>query len=129
MGRRHDPYKYRARPVTIDGVKYDSLTEGRMVKLLLHYGVEFTAHVKFDCFDRRGKPFVYFIDFIFMEPQKFAGVAKILDGVEVKGVITKKAILKMEGLEYCHGVKAHIVTEQMIAFWEAEGLYWRPGDF
>lgn len=102
--------------------EYASRLEARMAKLLIAEGVRFKPHVKFDCMDRDGKPFTYEVDFIFKEPQKFVGISYIVNGVEVKGVLTRHDLLRIEALKFKHGVRVFIALEPLIEMWEREGM-------
>lgn len=123
MGNRNG-YTGRAIKTQVAGVWYDSQLEGRTALLLIKHGIKFTPHVTFLCFDRNGKAFNYTVDFVFETPQKFAGISKILNCLETKGVISKNSILRNDALEFAHQLKCHCVGYEMIDFWEREGIYW-----
>ena len=134
-----NPYKYKARPTPVAGhhkiglqqdtIVYDSQLEARLAVLLLKHNVPFTPHVKFICFDRRGKEFSYAVDFLLRRPRKLVGLSYAMDALETKGIITKHDILRNEALNYCHGKRCYIVTRDLLELWEREGLDWRPEDF
>lgn len=122
--RGRNGYRYQARPVVIDGVRYDSQLEGRMAELLIAHGIEFDPHVEFQCYDREGKPFKYTADFVFAVPQKFAGISYTLDAIEVKGVLSKHALLRNDALKYCWNIRCYCAGYELIDFWSREGLHW-----
>lgn len=125
-------YSYKAKKTVVHGHKsigkkydshiYDSRLEARMARLLLKNKVVFTPHVKYTCINRDGTTFDYVIDFVFDRPQKFAGVHKWITCLEVKGVLSKSDLLRLDALEFTHGVHGYLVTETLIKMWEVEGM-------
>lgn len=103
--------------------EYASRLEARCAQIFLKAGLRFRPHVKFDCVNRDGKPFPYAVDFLFAEPQKFVGIATIVNTIEVKGPLSHHDMDRIEALKFRHGVRAYIATEPLIAMWEREGLY------
>jgi len=104
-------------------ILYDSGMEARMARLLDKHGIEFDAHVKFEgLMTPEHKPFTYTIDFVMKTAQKFIGIPDILNAIEVKGALSKHDMVRIEALGYFKGVKAWIITDTLISFWEAEGL-------
>jgi hypothetical protein len=95
-----------------------------MARLLIQYQVPFTPHVLYHVVSPDGKPFTYTIDFILESGHHFAGIPGIINAIEVKGVLSKKDIRRIDALDYCHRLKSWIVTETHIKMWEHEGLYW-----
>ena len=126
------PYKRRGVREKVAGHKkmglaedvheYASRLEARMAKLLIANGVRFKPHVKFECFNRDGKPFTYEVDFIFDEPQKFIGISPIINGIEVKGVLSRHDLLRKDALMFRHGIRIYIAMEPLIEMWEREGM-------
>lgn len=127
-----NPYKHKAIKEKVAGHKkiglpediyeYDSKLEARCAKILLKHEIKFKPHVKFDCVDRDGKPFTYQVDFLFEEPRKFLGISSAVDALEVKGVLTRHDLLRIEALKFKHGVRTFIVLEPLIRMWENDGV-------
>lgn len=108
--------------LTEDVYEYDSKLEARCAKILLHHKIRFKPHVKFGCVDRDGKPFIYQVDFLFEEPRKFLGISSAVDALEVKGVLTRHDLLRIEALKFKHGIRTFIVLEPLIKMWEKDGV-------
>ncbi len=103
-------------------ILYDSILEARMARILDRAAIEFEAHVLFeDLRTPEHKLFSYTLDFVFKKPQKFVGIPDILNGIEIKGALTRHDMIRIDALEYFKGVKAWIVGDMMIDFWEREG--------
>lgn len=102
--------------------EYASLLEARCAKLLIKHVIRFKPHVKFECVDRDGKPFIYEVDFLFEEPKKFLGVSDAIDAIEVKGVLSRHDLLRRTALKFRHNIEVYIALEPMIQFWEREGV-------
>ena len=118
--------KYGRKPIPtwIGNVLYDSKLEARMAIILHNNSLLFRPHQAFQVYDRTGKWFAYVVDFLFNRPYKFAGISQPIEAIEVKGIIRRKDINRIEALEYCHGVKTFIATQALIVMWEKEGLFW-----
>ncbi len=101
---------------------YDSRLEARVARLLIELKIKFTPHVKYKCFNREGAEFSYEIDFVFEEPQKLAGVHKWITCLEVKGVLSKSDLLRLDALEFSHGLHGYLCTQPLIKMWEVEGI-------
>lgn len=115
-------YKYRARPTVVDGVTYASRLEARCALLLIKHGVPFTPHVKYDCFDREGRPFSYTVDFKLHYPTKFLGIGFAVEALETKGILRKHDLLRNDALKFCHGVRCYIVLEPLLNMWWSDGI-------
>lgn len=121
-------YTHQAKKTQVNGHWYDSRLEARVATLLHKHKVKFTPHVKFEVFGRDGRRFFYEVDFLLNEPRKFAGIPGIVRALEVKGVLRKKDINRVEALEYCHFIHCWITTEPIIKMWESEGMFWKKSD-
>jgi len=108
---------------TEDVHTYDSTLEGRFARLLIKNRIEFTPHVEFKLFNPKGKKLIYVPDFVFAQPQKLVGIPNIVNVIEVKGWLSRKALMKSHALEYCKDMKCWIVSDFLIDFWEREGLF------
>lgn len=102
--------------------EYDSRLEARCAQVLIKAGIRFKPHVKFDCIDREGKHFTYEVDFLFETSQKMLGISAAIEAIEVKGVLTRHDLLRIEALKFKHGVRTFITTEPLIGMWEREGV-------
>lgn len=113
--------KTRYRDQWNGSILYDSMLEARLARIFDREGIEFKPHVLFE--DLRtpdNKVFTYTLDFVFEQPQKFVGIRSVLNGIEVKGVLTRHDIIRIDSLDYFKGIKAWIVGDMMIDFWERE---------
>lgn len=117
-----NPYRYKAKRTKVRGVWYDSRLEARMAMILLNNKIEFEPHREFQCVDVNGAFFKYIVDFYFPRPQEFLGITHSVRFIEVKGVLTRWDIRRLNALEYCHNLKGFIVTEPLISLWEREGI-------
>ncbi|MBU4332399.1 hypothetical protein KKD19_01400 [Patescibacteria group bacterium] len=127
MNRSKAPY-YGGKKTWVQGVLYDSKLEARMATLLHKYEIPFTPHVKFEVYDRQGKPFSYTVDFFLHQPVKFAGIPTIIQCLEVKGILTMHDINRCDALEYRHHYTTWIVNDFWIKMWEREGMFWKEED-
>lgn len=132
MPSRKNPYRHNGVKTTVyghkkvgheqDGHCYDSKLEGQMARLLIKHGIGFTPHVKFALVRPDGTPFHYTIDFLLTEPVGFVGISGYINAIEVKGVLTRKDLKRLDAFEYCTGYKGFIVGRMLIDFWEREGI-------
>ena len=106
-----------------DSHEYASQLECRFARLLIKNRVNFSPHVKFKLFDPQGQKLIYIPDFVLTQPQKFVGIPNIVNVVEIKGWLSRKALMKRDALEYCKNLKTWIVSDFHIDFWEREGLF------
>jgi len=127
-----NPYRWKAKPCEVmghhkaglpyDKHKYASQMEGKLAILLIKAEIEFIPHVKFQCFDRKGEPFNYTVDFLFRQPQSLVGISSLMDFIEIKGALTKHDLLRKESLEFCHNLNGWIVGSLLLRLWEREGF-------
>lgn len=125
-------YTMRAQPTKVRGhnlvgllydeYEYASKLEASFAHLLIRHRIPFTPHVKFPCIGPTGKVFNFIVDFLFHRPVKLQGCAQHVMAVEVKGVLKPHDFTRAEALKYCHGLRCFIVTEPLIAYYQAYGL-------
>ena len=125
-------YTMRAQPTKVRGhnlvgllydeYEYASKLEASFAHLLIKHRIPFTPHVKFPCIGPTGKVFAFVVDFLFHRPVKLQGCAQHVMAVEVKGVLKPHDFTRAEALKYCHGLRCFIVTEPLIAYYNAYGL-------
>lgn len=106
-----------------DVYTYCSTLEAKFARLLIQNRIEFMPHVEYTLFDPKGKKFKYIPDFVLEVPQNFIGIPNIVNVIEVKGWLSRKALMKAHALEYCKNLKTWIVSDFLIDFWIREGLY------
>ena len=121
-------YQFKAIKTQVNGVWYDSVMEANVAKLLLGNKIGFVPHRTFKVFDRKGNPFFYEVDFFLETPQSFAGIPTIVRCLEVKGVLSKRDIHRVEALNYCHFYRTWVVTNALIVMWQKEGMFWTEKD-
>lgn len=118
-----NPYRYRPKPVEVEGVWYASQMEGRLARLLIKNGIPFTPHKLFNLFDRSGRPFVHAVDFYIHVPIKPIGTGVFVQALEIKGALSTRDLLRCDALKYCVGVRCYIVTEALLGLWEREQMF------
>ena len=102
--------------------EYDCRPEARCSVVLIKAGIRFKPQVKFNCINREGDPFTYEVDFLFETSQKMLGISAAIEAIEVKGILTRHDLLRIEALKFKHGIRTFIVTEPLIGMWEREGI-------
>lgn len=127
-----NPYIWKAKPCLVYGHKkvglpynkhkYASRMEGKMATLLINAEISFKPHIKFECWNRKGKPFNYTVDFLFCKPQSLVGISSLVDFVEIKGALTKHDLLRKEALEFCHNLNGWIAGSLLLGLWERSGF-------
>lgn len=105
-----------------DVVEYDSRMEAKLAILLIREGIRFLPHRMFKVFAPDGYEFTYRLDFLFLEPQKFAGISHFVMGLEIKGRLKPHDFVRQEALKYVHGIRTYMVLDPLLDFWYEYGM-------
>lgn len=107
----------------VTGLTCASGLEARMMRLLINAKIPFDFQIKYTLPKRDGSGFfVYIIDYVFKEPQKFGSVGKWVTHLEVKGVLTPHDLERLECLQHHKDVKGFIALPSIVEYWERFGL-------
>lgn len=115
-------YSIQAKPEEYRGEQYDSQLELKVAQLLDENGVVYAPHVNFKVIDRTGEWHEYEIDFLFKHRQKFVGISVPIYFLEVKGVVRKHDINRMDALEYTYNAHGYVADEHIINLWQRDEL-------
>lgn len=105
-----------------DVIEYDSRLEARCAQCLLRERIKFQPHKKYEVIDRNGEPFNYEIDFDLKRPTKFSGIDRLVDSLEVKGVLKPHDFKRKDAFEYSANRDMWICTEALVRYWYEHGM-------